>query len=157
MAKVVVPSDISICEEKYAVGKRRIRLFEYTGLLGIPPMIHFRYTKNNTTELKDVLSKRYPKDSSEPIVILLKQRQESIRKQVLAQNLMWVGTGAAAGMGLWGMRNYNLQSKLMVVPFAAYFGSFVGRSLGDCFTYRNMEYGRDRFLGQLPAHTFLQE
>lgn len=152
--KLVVPSDVTLLEEKYATGVRRLGIFEKTGLLLTPPLWHIRYTKNNTSELRDVLKKKYSKDSTDPVVLLLKARQESVRKQVVAQNGMWLGVDCAALAVIWGLRHYNYQAKAMALPFACYFGSFVGRAFGNLATNRNKEYGRDRYLGQLPAHQF---
>jgi len=154
MPKLVVPSDITLLEEKYAVGRRRLRLLERFGLLGIPPMWHLRYTKNNTKELKSVLTKRYDKDSKEPIVMILKERQESVRKQVIAHNGLWAGIDTFGLLSLWSLRHYDWKCKAMVVPVMMYGGAIVGRVLGDLVMGRTSEFCRDRFLGELPAHQF---
>jgi len=152
--KLVVPSDITLLEEKYAVGKRRLRFFERTGLLGIAPMWHIRYSKNSTSDLRDVLRKRYDKNATEPAVEVIKRRQESIRKQVVAHNGLWGGIGTFSGLALWSLRRYNWQTKSIVLPFIAYAGAWIGRLAGDLMTFRVCEFGEDRFLGSLPARQF---
>eukprot|EP00397_Hematodinium_sp_SG-2012_P064891 GEMP01092801.1.p1 GENE.GEMP01092801.1~~GEMP01092801.1.p1 ORF type:complete len:164 (+),score=32.49 GEMP01092801.1:36-527(+) len=152
--KLVVPSDITILEEKHAVGKRRLRLFERIGLLGVAPMWHIRYTKNNTAEMKAVLTKRYDKDSQEPLIFLLKARQESIRKQVIAHMGLWAGIGTFGAYGIWSLRHYDYKAKAITLPFLMYGGAIIGRAVGDLIMNRTSEYARDRFLGQLPAHQF---
>ena len=39
----------------------------------------------------------------------------------------------------------------------AYAGSFAGRWVGDILTGRNKEFGRDRFLGEMPAKVYYKE
>jgi len=152
--KLVVPSDITILEEKYSVGPRRVRLMEHIGLLGIAPMWHLRYSKNNKTEMKAILSRRYPKGSNDPVVIMLKDRQESVRKQAIAHSGLWAGTNTALLSTLWCLRAYDYKAKALMIPFTMYAGGILGRIAADLCMGRNYEYARNRFLGQLPAHQY---
>ena len=51
-------------------------------------------------------------------------------------------------------RRYNYQARLVALPFIFYGGTFVGRMVGDMVTERNAEFGRDRYLGELPAKVY---
>jgi len=151
---LVVPSDITILENKMAVGRRRIRLFESTGLLLTFPMLHIHYSKLDRADMKAVLAKKYdPEDKSEAATVC-KKRQEAIRKSVVSTNYMWGTAGLGAGLATWSFRRYNYQSRLITLPFLFYGMTFVGRYLGDIMTGRNAEFGRDRFLGSLPGKTY---
>merc|ERR1712113_1149766 len=135
-AKVVVPSDITILEERHTVGKRRLRLFERTGLLGMAPVIHFQYSKMDPGDKRAVLTKKYDADDKSEVVTLLKKRQESIRKEVVAHNYVWGTAGTMAGLTWWSVRRYNYQSRLIALPFIFYGGTFIGRFIGDIATGR---------------------
>ena len=50
---------------------------------------------------------------------------------------------------------YNYQSRLLAFPFLFYLGTFAGRMVGGIVTGTNAEYGRDKFLGTLPAESTL--
>merc|ERR1719238_474040 len=50
--------------------------------------------------MKKVLQRKYPEASKDPVVDVLKVRQESIRKQVVAHNGLWAG-GAALALPCW--------------------------------------------------------
>merc|ERR1712194_793115 len=150
----VVPSDITILEEKNSVGKRSLGLFECTGLLFTAPMIHIHYSKLDRGDMRAVLSKRYDPEDISPVGNILRTRQESVRKQVVAKNFLWGGGGVCAGLAYWSFRRYNYQSRLIATPFIFYLGTFVGRAVGDICTCRNAEFGRDRFLGSLPAKVY---
>lgn len=152
--KLVVPSDITLLEEKYSVGRRRLRLLERFGLWGIMPMWHIRYSKNNRSEMKSILTKRYPSGSSDPVIALLKDRQESVRKQVVAHNGLWAGVGGSFAATLWAFRRYDYKAALIMVPFTMYAGGILGRLTADVAVGRNYEFYRNRFLGQLPAHQY---
>ncbi len=83
MSKLVVPSDITLMEEKFTTAKRRIRFFEKVGLMFVPPMWHIRYNKLDRKDMRAVLRRKYnPNDVSAENAICL-ARQESIRKRVL--------------------------------------------------------------------------
>merc|ERR1711964_556982 len=127
---LVVPSDISILENKMAVGKRRVRLLESTGLMLTFPMLHIHYSKLDRADMKAVLSKKYdPEDKSEAAAVCRK-RQEAIRKSVVSTNFMWGSAAASAGMVTRSFRRYNYQSRLICIPFIAYGMSFAGRWIG---------------------------
>eukprot|EP00929_Paragymnodinium_shiwhaense_P092683 TRINITY_DN5266_c0_g1_i2.p2 TRINITY_DN5266_c0_g1~~TRINITY_DN5266_c0_g1_i2.p2 ORF type:complete len:161 (+),score=41.79 TRINITY_DN5266_c0_g1_i2:87-569(+) len=154
-ANVVVPSDITILEEKLKVGRRRLGFFESLGLMYTPPMLHIHYSKMDRGDLRAVLEKKYDPEDNSPAADIVKRRQESVRKQVIAKNWMWETAFGMTGLTWWSFRRYNYQSRLVALPFVFYGGTFVGRVLGDVLTGRNAEYGRDRFLGKLPAKVYL--
>ena len=153
-ANLVVPSDITIAEEKNKIGKRRLGLFEWTGLLGTAPMLHIHYSKLDRGDKRAVLSRKFNAEDKSPIVDVLRRRQESVRKNVVATNFMWGTAGAMTGLTWWSFRRYNYQSRLIAIPFVFYGGTFVGRVVGDIITGRNAEYARDRFLGELPGKVY---
>jgi len=156
-AAIVVPSDISILEAKNCIGVRSLSIVERMGLLGIAPMLHIRYSKMDRSDMKSVLTKQYDADSADKTVHLCRRRQESVRKYVVGHNGLWVGTSAFPMLAIWSFRRYNYQAKLITVPFLAYAGSFAGRWVGDILTGRNKEFGRDRFLGEMPAKVYYKE
>merc|ERR550537_591556 len=119
-----------------------------------PFMLHLQYSKMDKADKRAVLSKKYDPDDVSQEGVIVKKRQESIRKEVLATNLMWDTAFAMSGLTWWSFRRYNYQSRLIALPFIFYGGTFFGRIIGDVVTGRNSEYGRDRFLGQLPAKIY---
>eukprot|EP00931_Biecheleriopsis_adriatica_P086634 TRINITY_DN61257_c0_g1_i1.p1 TRINITY_DN61257_c0_g1~~TRINITY_DN61257_c0_g1_i1.p1 ORF type:complete len:162 (-),score=39.10 TRINITY_DN61257_c0_g1_i1:119-604(-) len=154
-AAVVVPSDITLLEEKKCIGTRKLGLAEKLGLLGMSPfMIHLHYSKMDKGDCRSVLSKKYDSDDNSEEGRLVQRRQESIRKQVVATNFMWAGAGSMAGLTWWSFRRYNYQSRLIALPFIFYAGTFFGRAVGDVATGRNAEYVRDQFLASLPAKVY---
>eukprot|EP00440_Ansanella_granifera_P038642 gb/GFBE01041928.1/.p1 GENE.gb/GFBE01041928.1/~~gb/GFBE01041928.1/.p1 ORF type:complete len:162 (+),score=49.68 gb/GFBE01041928.1/:1-486(+) len=153
-ANVVVPSDITLLEEKKCIGRRKLGLFEKLGLLGMAPMIHIHYSKIDKGDCRAVLSRKYDDDDNSEEAMIVKKRQESIRKQVVAHNFMWAGAGTMAGLTWWSFRRYNYQSRLVALPFIFYGGTFVGRAVGDIVTGRNAEFARDQFLASLPAKVY---
>merc|ERR1719231_769757 len=153
-ANLVVPSDITIAEEKHRVGNRRLGLFEWTGLLCVPPMLHIHYSKLDRGDMRAILKRKFDPESKAEIVGICRARQESVRKHVVANNYMYGTAWAMTGLTWWSFRRYNYQSRLVALPFVFYGGTFVGRALGDVFTGRNAEYARDRFLGSLPAKVY---
>lgn len=157
MTKIVVPSDISILEEKYNTGVRRLGILERFGLMGFAPMFHLRYSKMDKHDMRAVLSKKYNPDDTSPVVDVLRTRQESVRKQVVSKVFMWDTAALMTGLTWWSFRRYNYQSRLLALPFVFYGGTFVGRAVGDIVTGRNAEFVRDRFLGLLPAKVYLQQ
>mmetsp|Transcript_66073 Transcript_66073/g.213683 ORF Transcript_66073/g.213683 Transcript_66073/m.213683 type:complete len:161 (+) Transcript_66073:104-586(+) len=154
-ATLVVPSDITIMEEKKSIGKRRLGLLEQTGLLFTAPMLHIHYSKMDRGDMRAVLSKKYDLEDTSAACNVCMVRQESVRKSVVATNFMWGTAGTMTGLCWWSFRRYNYQSRLVALPFIFYGGTFVGRALGDVITFRNAEFARDRFLGTLPAKVFL--
>jgi dolichol kinase len=155
MTRVLVPSDITILEEKNKYAKRRLRLLERLGLMGMLPMLHLRYSKLDSNDKRDILRRKYDPMASSPVLTLLRMRQESVRKEVIAHNFVWAGMWSAVGMSWWSLRRYNYQSKLIVLPFMAYAGVWVGKVVGDLVTGRVWEQDRERILGSLPAKVYL--
>jgi len=155
MTRVLVPSDITILEEKNKYAKRRLRLLERLGLMGMLPMLHLRYSKLDRCDKRDILRRKYDPMASSPVLTLLRMRQESVRKEVIAHNFVWAGMWSAVGMSWWSLRRYNYQSKLIVLPFMAYAGVWVGKVVGDLVTGRVWEQERERILGSLPAKVYL--
>ena len=154
MTRVLVPSDITILEEKNKYAKRRLRLLERLGLMGMLPMLHLRYSKLDRNDKRDILRRKYDPMASSPVLTLLRMRQESVRKEVIAHNFVWAGMWSAIGMSWWSLRRYNYQSKLIVLPFMAYAGVWVGKVVGDLVTGRVWEQDRERILGSLPAKVY---
>jgi len=153
-ANLVVPSDITLLEEKHQIGRRKLRILEWTGLLGTSPMFHLHFSKMDKGDKRSVLSRKYDPDDKSEIATILKKRQESVRKEVVSHNFMWGGAFGMSGLAWWSVRRYNYQSRLVALPFIFYGGTFVGRWVGDILTGRNAEFIRDRFLGQLPAKVY---
>mmetsp|Transcript_43325 Transcript_43325/g.114238 ORF Transcript_43325/g.114238 Transcript_43325/m.114238 type:complete len:162 (-) Transcript_43325:77-562(-) len=151
MPKLVVPSDVTIAEERFNVGKQKLSWMQTFGLMGMAPTLHLAYNRNDTKDMRAVLTKKYDPMASDPIVEILRTRQESIRKQVVAHNFMWVGVAAGAALPFWSFRKYDWKAKAIPIPFIAYAGSWVGRIVGDIAIGRTGEYSRDQFLGSLPA------
>jgi len=157
MPTLVVPSDVTILEDRYSIGQRRLTVMERLGLFLTPPMFHFRYTKNDHKDYRKVLSRQYPTNSKDPIVELLVKRQKSIHSRVVAQNGLWDGAIAAAGLVAYSLRHYDYKTKLIVLPFVAYGGSFIGRWTADFVCGRWRESARSRILGQLPAKAYFDD
>eukprot|EP00929_Paragymnodinium_shiwhaense_P092687 TRINITY_DN5266_c0_g4_i2.p1 TRINITY_DN5266_c0_g4~~TRINITY_DN5266_c0_g4_i2.p1 ORF type:complete len:183 (+),score=39.44 TRINITY_DN5266_c0_g4_i2:74-550(+) len=154
-ANVVVPSDITVLEEKQKIGRRRLGLLERFGLLGTMPMLHIHYSKMDRGDMRAVLEKRYDPEDTSAATDICRRRQESVRKQAVATNFKWGTAWTMTGLTFWSFRRYNYQSRLVAVPFIFYGGTFVGRVIGDICTGRNAEYARDRFLGSLPGKVYL--
>eukprot|EP00933_Yihiella_yeosuensis_P046195 TRINITY_DN41690_c0_g1_i1.p1 TRINITY_DN41690_c0_g1~~TRINITY_DN41690_c0_g1_i1.p1 ORF type:complete len:185 (-),score=30.01 TRINITY_DN41690_c0_g1_i1:324-809(-) len=155
-AKIVVPSDISLLEEKKTVGARSLGFLERLGLLGMAPMFHFHYSKIDRSDCRAVLSRKYNPDDNSEEGRLVTRRQEAIRKEVVAHNFLWAGGFSMAGATWWSFRRYNYQSRLVALPFIFYAGTFVGRAVGDVVTGRNAEFARDKFLASLPGKIYYQ-
>merc|ERR1719440_316305 len=70
-----------------------------------------------------------------------------------------IGAGSAL-MNIWSVRRYigDYKTKftfyILATPILFYGMCKVGALVGDICTGRNAEYGRDRFLGQLPGKTY---
>ena len=71
--------------------------------------------------------------------------------QVVAQNGVWVGGLLSPLLIHFSLRHYDLKTKLIVLPFAAYGGSILGRCIAGGLVGRWSEWGRDRALGSIPA------
>mmetsp|Transcript_133508 Transcript_133508/g.259956 ORF Transcript_133508/g.259956 Transcript_133508/m.259956 type:complete len:163 (-) Transcript_133508:90-578(-) len=154
-ANIVVPSDITLVENKLRVGRRRLGMFEWTGLMLTPPMLHIHYSKLDRGDMRAILTKKYDAEDSSEMKQIVQRRQESVSKHVVSTNFMWAGGGAFAGAVWWSFRRYNYQARLLAIPFFFYFGTFAGRMIGDVVTSRNAEFARDRFLGSLPAKVYM--
>lgn len=153
-ANLVVPSDITVVEEKKTVGKRSLKPWEVTGLMGMAPMLHLHYSKLDRGDKRKILSRKYDTDDTSDANKLCIRRQEAVRKEVVATNFMWDTALVMAGLTWWSFRRYNYQSRLVALPFIFYGGTFVGRAIGDMVTGRNAEFARDRFLASLPAKVY---
>jgi len=156
MPTLVVPSDVSILEDRYSSGVRRLTVMERLGLFLTPPMFHFRYTKNDRNDLRRILSRKFDPASNEPIVDILIKRQKSVRSKVIAQNGLWDGVVVASGVVAYSLRHYDYKTKLIILPFAAYGGSFIGRWTADFLCGRWRESAESRVLGQLPSKQYLR-
>lgn len=154
MPKLVVPSDITLAEEAYSKGPRRVRLLERWGLFCTTPMYHVRYTKNDKNDMRKVLSRKFDAASTDPVVDVLRARQNSIKKKVVSKGIMWEVVDITTLATWYSFRHYDWKTKLIVLPFVAYGASFLGRATGDILTGRNREYMRDRLLGELPAKQY---
>jgi hypothetical protein len=125
--------------------------------MGMLPVWHLRYSKMDPTDKREILRRKYDPMASSPTLTLLRLRQESVRKEVVAHNFVWAGMWSAIGASWWSLRRYNYQSKLIVLPFMAYAGVWVGKTVGDYVTGRWWEQERERALGQLPAKVYLTQ
>eukprot|EP00922_Rhytidocystis_sp_ex-Travisia-forbesii_P025191 GHVS01036989.1.p1 GENE.GHVS01036989.1~~GHVS01036989.1.p1 ORF type:complete len:159 (+),score=1.57 GHVS01036989.1:76-552(+) len=152
---LLVPSDIALLEKKFSIGPRKLSLFERTGLLTMAPMYHFNYTKNDKDDMRAILSKKYDGSSQSAVADILRRRQESVSKKVRSHNGLWIGTSLATGMVWSSLRHYDYKAKLIVLPFVAYGGAWIGRVAANGITGRWSEYKRNRELGQLPAKVFI--
>merc|ERR1712012_464070 len=91
----------------------------------ICPMIHLYYSKNDVSDLRKVLGRKYDPDSNSPVVDILRRRQQSIKKQVIAHNGNYVGAATITGLAWWSFRRYNYQSRLIALPFLFYGGTWL--------------------------------
>uniref|UniRef100_A0A3B0N8E3 Uncharacterized protein n=1 Tax=Theileria annulata TaxID=5874 RepID=A0A3B0N8E3_THEAN len=156
LPSVVVPSDVTICENLYSTGTRELTLMEKLGLLLTPNPVRFNYTKNDRLELQSVLTKKYSDDPDYITDILLK-RQKSISKQVSAKVFSLVGFLGSTVLTLYSLRYHSIKTKVLVTPFSSYFGYLVGQQAGNLYYGRWSEYGQERALGKLPAKRFLTQ
>eukprot|EP00933_Yihiella_yeosuensis_P077883 TRINITY_DN8883_c0_g1_i1.p1 TRINITY_DN8883_c0_g1~~TRINITY_DN8883_c0_g1_i1.p1 ORF type:complete len:185 (-),score=50.65 TRINITY_DN8883_c0_g1_i1:328-804(-) len=153
-ANLVVPSDITLLEEKKSIGVRKLSLLENLGLFGMSPTIHLHYSKLDCADRRAALSKKYDADDRSEAAQICIRRQEAISKEVVSHNFLWATAGAMSGAVWWSFRKYNYQSRLVALPFIFYAGTFVGRAVGDIVTGRNAEFARDKFLGSLPGKVY---
>lgn len=154
MSYLIVPSDITVLEEKQRIGKRSLLMSEWLGLATFLPMYHNSYTKLDRGEMKAVLQKAYDPRLKTPENEICIARQKAVHRQVSSH--IWNAGGAlgVGGMTFWSFRKYNYQSKLIMIPFMCYVGSWGGRFFGDIFSSRHRESYRDRFLATLPAKAY---
>mmetsp|Transcript_73511 Transcript_73511/g.157558 ORF Transcript_73511/g.157558 Transcript_73511/m.157558 type:complete len:162 (+) Transcript_73511:89-574(+) len=153
-ANIIVPSDISILEEKHKIGKRKLGWLEWAGLMGMAPMFHLHYSKLDRFDMRAILTKKYDAEDKSPVVDILRRRQAAVSKTAVSHNFLWGGAVTMSGLCWWSFRRYNYQSRLVALPFIFYGGTWVGRVVGDIVTWKNAEYARDTFLGTLPAKIY---
>ncbi|PHJ15698.1 integral membrane duf56 family protein [Cystoisospora suis] len=143
----------------------------------MPPMFHWNYTKIDKEDMRKILQRQYavthrgyqstsggalggkgggPQATADPATDIVSRRQESIRKRVVAHNGLWAGVVLSTLFCHMSIRHYDYKTKLILLPFTAYGGSWIGRWVGDGLTGRWSEWGRDRALGQLPARVYFQ-
>ncbi|KAF4755034.1 hypothetical protein FOZ63_001207 [Perkinsus olseni] len=151
---LVVPSDITIIEEKNKIAKRRIRTLEKTGLALMFPIFHWRYSKLGKHDMYNILRRKFDPSASDPAIDVCRRRQESVRRRVIAQNGLVPGLLLGVSLPWWSLRRYNYQSKLIVLPFCAYLGAVCGRIAGHGLSWRWVETDRQRMLGNLPAKVY---
>ncbi|EDO06707.1 hypothetical protein BBOV_II007570 [Babesia bovis T2Bo] len=153
---VLVPADVTICESLYSTGNRHLPFLERFGLLLTPEPWRFTFSRNGRRDLESVLTKSYG-DNDDTITEILKTRQESVRKQVCARTFNFFGTVGLGALTLYSLRYHSIKTKVLVMPFATYAGSLLGRAFGDCYFGRWEEYGRERALGDLPGKRYMTE
>ncbi|KAF4678286.1 DnaJ (Hsp40), sub C, member 11 [Perkinsus chesapeaki] len=143
---LVVPSDITIIEEKNKIAKRRIRTLEKTGLAMMLPVFHWRYSKLDKHDMYNILRRKFDPSASDPAIDICRRRQESVRRRVIAQNGLLPGLFLGFSLPWWSLRKYNYQSKLIALPFCAYLGAICGRIAGHGLSWRWVETDRQRML-----------
>merc|ERR1712014_472373 len=82
-AKLVVPSDIAVCEQKCKIGERTLKLSEWTGLLGVPPMWHIRYSKLDRKDMRAILKNKFDPEDKRAAAEICMRRQDSVSKYVV--------------------------------------------------------------------------
>merc|ERR1719491_294476 len=117
-------------------------------------MLHIHYSKLDRGDMKAILSKRYDAEDTSAANQICIRRQESVSKTVVSRNFLWGGAWGMTFLAWWSVRRYNYHARLIALPFVFYGGTWVGRYLGDACCGRNAEYGRDAFLGALPAKVY---
>jgi hypothetical protein len=156
MAHLLVPSDITVLENKLRIKGRKLSLMETVGLWTFAPMIHFSYSKMDSRDMYHILRNKFDTNASDPAVKICIARQNAVSRKVVAHPFLFVGGAIGAGLPWWSFRKYNYQSKLILCPFLGYFGTWVGRCVGNGIAGRWSEFERDRILGDLPARTYLK-
>lgn len=157
MAHLLVPSDITVLENKLRIKGRKVTMMEKIGLWSFPPMIHFSYSKMDGRDMYHVLRNTFDPNASDPAVKLCIARQNAVSRKVKAHPFLFIGGFIGGALPYWSFRRYNYQAKLICVPFLGYFGTWVGRCVGNGIMGRWSEYERDRILCELPARTYLKE
>merc|ERR1712061_490177 len=117
-------------------------------------MWHIHYSKIDKYDMWAILSKKYDDEDRSAVVDILRRRQAAVSNTAISHNFLWGGGWTFAGFTWWSFRRYNYQSRLLALPFMFYAGTFFGRVVGDIVTFKNAEYARDPFLGQLPAKVY---
>eukprot|EP00392_Amoebophrya_sp_AT5.2_P005084 g5093.t1 len=151
---LIVPSDVTLLENKCSIGRKSLGLLEFVGLATTFPMYHNSYSKLDAGEKKAVLTKDYDFQSANPEVEVCRARQLAVSREVKSHLGWWGGFLGFGGITFWSVRKYNWQAKAMCPLFMAYAGSWVGRFAGDVLTGRNAETYRDRYLANLPAKMY---
>merc|ERR1712194_133295 len=152
---LVVPSDITVLENKMKLGKRIPGTLEWLGCMLTPMCWHIRYSKMSGSEMLQALSKRYDGGSTPESEICV-ARQKAVGRQAVATVGAWTGMLSTGAMTFWSMRKYNWQAKLSI-PFAMYGGLWLGRMAGDIVSGQNQAYTRETFLGSLPATVYYSD
>merc|ERR1712098_589824 len=157
MAHLLVPSDVTILEKKMRIGTRRMSWMESVGLMTMLPTWHIRYSKMDKKDMRQVLRNKFDPNASDAATALCVARQNAVSRSAKAHTFMWLGVGTFVALPWWSLRRYNYQSKLIVLPFMAYGGSWVGRIVGDGISGVWQQFGRDKILGDLPAKAYQRE
>jgi hypothetical protein len=156
MAHLLVPSDITVLENKLRIKGRKVSMMEKIGLWSFFPMIHFSYSKMDSKDMYLVLRNKFDPNASDPAVKICIARQEAVSRKVKAHPFLYIGGIIGGGLPYWSFRKYNYQSRLIMVPFLGYFGTWVGRCVGNGIMGRWSEFERDRILCELPARAYLK-
>merc|ERR1712224_369768 len=77
-----------------------------------------------------VLLNKFDPNASDPAVKICIARQEAVSRKGKAHPFLYVGGAMGAGLPWWSFRKYNYQSKLIMMPFLGYFGTWVAAALG---------------------------
>lgn len=168
MSYKIVPSKITLLEEKYSSGTRKLSIWEKTGLALSPPILRLNaYSKHSTTDLQNILERKYELENimkqapntktALHIADILLNRQESVKSTVLRRNFMWGGALLGSAATIFSARHYDYKSKCILAPFAFYGFSFIGRWVGDLILGRWSQYSRQRALGLLPAKILVND
>eukprot|EP01070_Trichotokara_eunicae_P007042 Trichotokara_eunicae@DN5250_c0_g1_i3.p2 len=158
--RLVVPSDVSIAERRLSNGTRKTTVTERIGLALFPPTFHWRFTKIDKGDMKDVLKRKYPQqppnEHVEDALDVVKRRQESVSKRVRCQ-AAWVGGAVSSTVaGTYFLRHFDYKSKGISLAMMAYMGGWGGWLEGNLWTQRFSEPRRDRWLGRLPGKSFFK-
>jgi len=158
MGYLVAPSDITVIENKVKLGRRHVGIYEWIGSFYKPPMLHSHYSKMSGWEKYAVLTKRFDANATQPEIQLCIARQNAIKRDVIgAIGSVW-GAALGGGLSLWSTRKYYGKiavDKIAAVPIA-YMFSYPGRWAMDVLTGYASQSERDRWLGELPAKTYVQ-
>ncbi|SBT75276.1 conserved Plasmodium protein, unknown function [Plasmodium ovale] len=167
MAYIKAPSDITILEYKYSRNneRRKInflkRLFIHCSFFTIGNNCN----KLNSNDVIQVLSNVYSGDVSDSssnantisILNILNTRQNDIENQVRCKLFSFIGLLFLPMYGMRKFRYYDTKSKMIIFPFFSIAGMYLGSFVGNLVTGRFGDYKRTKFLGTLPANTFLKE
>ncbi|SBT87095.1 conserved Plasmodium protein, unknown function [Plasmodium malariae] len=166
MSYIKAPSDISILEYKYSRKNERKKINIWKKIF-----IHvcFFTIGNNCNKLSShdvikVLSNVYSDDVADSknvntlnILNILNTRQKDIEKQVQCKFCSFVGFLLLPLYVLRKFKYYDAKSKVIISPFFAIGGMYIGSFVGNLLTGRFSSYRRSKFLGTLPANVYLKE